>query len=55
MSANTQRYLGILFLVAAAVVSILNLKRTANLGLYSVPALLLVIGVVLIGRARRRG
>ncbi|HKO99218.1 MAG TPA: hypothetical protein VJU86_19620 [Pyrinomonadaceae bacterium] len=55
MSAKTLRLLGILFLVAAAVVSIMNLKRVANLGVMWVPAVLLVVGIALLANARRRG
>ena len=33
MSATTLRLIGILFLVGAAVVAVLNLKRVANLGM----------------------
>ena len=54
MSANTLRLLGILLLIAAAIVAILNLKRVANLGMMWLPAVLLVIGAGLITASRRR-
>ena len=54
LSAQTLRLLGILMLVAAVVVALLNLKRVANLGLIWLNAPLLVIGIALILAARRR-
>ena len=54
LSAQTLRVLGILVLVAAAVIAILNLKRVANLGMLWLNAPLLVIGLGLIILARRR-
>ena len=54
LSAQTLRVLGILVLVAAAVIAVLNLKRVANLGMLWLNAPLLVIGVALIVLARRR-
>jgi hypothetical protein len=46
--------IGILFLVAAAVVAVLNLKRTANLGMLWLNAPLLIIGIALVALAGRR-
>jgi hypothetical protein len=43
-----------LFLVAAAVVAILNLKRVANLGILWLNAPLLVIGIAFVVIAGRR-
>ncbi len=40
--------------MAAAVIAILNLKRTANLGMLWLTAPLLVIGLALVTIARRR-
>jgi hypothetical protein len=54
LSAQTLRILGILILVAAVVIAVLNLKRVANLGMLWLNAPLLVIGVALILVARRR-
>lgn len=54
LSAQTLRLLGILMLVAAVVIALLNLKRVANLGLLWLNAPLLVIGIALILAARRR-
>ncbi|HEX9422901.1 MAG TPA: hypothetical protein VF899_06635 [Pyrinomonadaceae bacterium] len=54
MSATTLRVIGILFLVAAAVVAVLNLKRVANLGMLWLNAPLLVIGIAFIAMSARR-
>ena len=54
LSAKTLRLLGLLFLVAAAVIAVLNLRRTANLGMLWLNAPLLVIGLALMLAARRR-
>lgn len=55
MSNSTLRLLGILCLIAAVVLAILNLKRVANLGSYWVAMPLLLLGIILVTRARRRG
>ena len=54
MSGTTLRVIGILFLVAAAVVAVLNLKRVANLGMLWLNAPLLVIGIAFVVLAARR-
>lgn len=54
MSAITLRVIGILFMVAAAVVAILNLKRVANLGMLGLSAPLLIIGMGFLAASRRR-
>ena len=46
--------IGILFLVAAAVLAVLNLKRVADLGTFWVSTPLLIIGIALITMARKR-
>jgi len=46
--------IGILFLVAAAVVAVLNLKRVANLGMLWLNAPLLVIGIAFMAMSARR-
>jgi hypothetical protein len=46
--------IGILFLVAAAVVAVLNLKRVANLGMMWLSPPLLVLGIALVGIAARK-
>jgi hypothetical protein len=51
---TTLRGIGIGFLVAAAVIAVLNLKRVANLGMLWLNAPLLVIGIALIVLANRR-
>ena len=54
MSATTLRVIGFLFLVAAAVVAILNLKRVADLGMLWLSPPLLIVGLALVALARRR-
>jgi hypothetical protein len=54
MSATTLRLLGILFLVGAAVVAVLNLKRVANLGMIWLSAPLLIVGIGLVAAGRRK-
>jgi hypothetical protein len=53
MSPKAMRLAGILFMVAAAVLLILNLKRVANLGSYWTAIPLFIIGLALIARSRR--
>ena len=47
------RLAGILLLVVAAVLMILNLKRVADLGTFWVALPLFLIGVVLVARSKR--
>lgn len=54
MSPATLRIVGIGFLVAAAVVGVLNLRRVADLGAFALPSVLLVVGMAFILRARKR-
>lgn len=54
LSATTLRAIGILFLVAAAVVAVLNLKRVANLGMMWLSPPLLVVGIAFVALAARR-
>lgn len=54
LSATTLRVIGILFLVAAAVVAVLNLKRVANLGMVWLSPPLLIVGMALVVLAARR-
>lgn len=53
MTPGILRLFGILFLVGAVTVSILNLHRVANLGLPWVAPLLLVVGAALMGVSKR--
>jgi hypothetical protein len=53
MSPSLTRLIGILFMVAAAVLMFLNLKRVANLGSYWVAIPLFVIGLALVARSKR--
>ncbi|HSO76317.1 MAG TPA: hypothetical protein VLU47_15905 [Blastocatellia bacterium] len=53
MSSTTMRLVGIICLVAAAVLFILNLQRVANLGTFWVALPLLLAGAVLVARSRR--
>jgi len=50
---NVLRLFGILFLVGAVVVAVLNLHRVANLGLPWVAPLLLMLGAVCMAFLRR--
>lgn len=54
LSPTTLRIIGILFLVAAAVVAVLNLKRVANLGMVWLSPPLLILGLALVAVAARR-
>lgn len=53
MSPSTARLAGIIFMVVAAILMILNLKRVANLGSYWVAIPLFIIGLALLARSRR--
>ena len=53
MNARTQRTVGLACLILAAVIGILNLKRTMNLGMNSTGAILLIIGAVLMRKSRQ--
>jgi hypothetical protein len=55
MSPATKRIIGIIFMVIAAGLLILSLKRVANLGSYWVAMPLLTIGVILVDRSRNPG
>ena len=54
MSSSSLRILGFLFLIFAAVVAVLNLKRVANLGVIWLAPVLLVIGIALVMNSRKR-
>jgi hypothetical protein len=54
LSETTMRLVGIVFLVAAAAFFILNLKRVADLGTYWVALPLLLVGIVLVARSKKR-
>ena len=54
MSATTLRVIGILFLVAAAVVAVLNLKRVANLGMIWLSPPLMIVGIAFVVASRRK-
>ena len=54
MSPAALRVIGIVFLLAAAAVAVLNLRRVAGLGAVALPSVLVVLGVACILRARRR-
>lgn len=53
MSSANERILGIIFMVSAVVLMVLNLKRVANLGTFWVGIPLFIIGLVLFARSRR--
>jgi hypothetical protein len=46
--------IGFLFLVAAAVVAVLNLKRVANLGMMWLSPPLMIVGIALVALAGRK-
>jgi hypothetical protein len=54
MSPTALRLIGIVLLVAAAVLAVLNLKRVANLGTFWLAPPLMILGLVCVTRARRR-
>ena len=53
MKPSTMRLIGVLFMVAAAVLMFLNLKRVANLESYWIAIPLFVIGLAFVARSRR--
>ena len=54
MPPKTLRLIGFIFIVAAAVVAVLNLNRVAGLGLRWLPPILIALGAVFMIRARRQ-
>ena len=54
LSPTTLRVIGFLFLVSAAVVAILNLKRVANLGMMWLSPPLMIVGIALVALAGRK-
>jgi hypothetical protein len=54
MSPQILRLIGLLCIVAAAVLSILNLKRVADAGTFWVAPPLLIIGLAIVALSRRR-
>lgn len=54
MSKSIRRLLGLLFLMAAAAVAVLNLKRVAGLGIVWLVPVLLIIGLGLVASSKRR-
>lgn len=54
MPPKIRYFIGMVFLVAAAVLAVLNLKRVADLGTYWVAGPLLIIGIAFVISARRR-
>ena len=54
MSFKTLRLTGFLFVIAAAILAILNLKGVADLGTLWVSTPLLIIGIALIAIAGKR-
>jgi hypothetical protein len=53
MKPSTMRLVGIIFMLAAVVLMILNLKRVAGLDSYWVAIPLFVIGLAFVARSRR--
>lgn len=54
MSTTTLRFIGFVFLLSAAVLMVLNLKRVANLGTFWIGLPLLFIGIILVTLARKK-
>jgi hypothetical protein len=54
MTAKHHRILGFAFCALAVTIALLNLQRTANLGLKSLPVVLIVLGALQFNRARRK-
>ena len=54
MSPSKLRIVGIIFLVAAAVVAVMNLRSVADLGAFALPTVLGIVGTAFILRARKR-
>ena len=53
MAPPTMRVIGIVFMLAAAALMLLNLKRVANLGTFWLALPLFVVGLALVARARK--
>jgi len=51
---STLRMLGLLCVLAAGLLFVLNLRRFTNLGTYFIASPLLILGVTLVALARRR-
>ena len=54
LSTKILRLIGVVLVVAAAVLAILNLKRVADLGTFWISSPLLIVGIGLIVLSRRR-
>jgi len=54
LQSKTQRSVGIGLVVVAALIAILSLKSTANLGIGGTAPILMLLGVVLIRRAKQK-
>jgi hypothetical protein len=52
MTSKARRALGIGMIAIAAILAVLSLKRTANLGMNSTATIFLILGIVLIRRAK---
>ncbi len=53
MSPSITRLIGILFILSAAILMVLNLKRVADAKTFWVGIPLLIIGLALVARSRR--
>lgn len=54
VNSSTLRLIGFVFLIAAIISAVLNLKRVADLGMTWLTPVLLICGVVLVAAAKRR-
>lgn len=53
MTPSTMRLIGILFMLGALILMILNLKRVADLGTFWIGLPLFVIGIALLARSKK--
>ncbi|MFN0085165.1 MAG: hypothetical protein ACKVX9_07235 [Blastocatellia bacterium] len=53
MTPKIHRFLGIVYCLLAAGISVWNLNQTGNIGLKLIPAVLLILGVLQFARARK--
>jgi hypothetical protein len=53
MSPSIRRIIGIIFVAAAALLMILNLKRVADMGTFWVGLPIFIVGLVLLARSRK--
>jgi hypothetical protein len=52
MNPKAMRLLGIFFVIFAATIAVLNLKSVADLGVNYMPPIFLILGIILLRRAK---